>query len=206
MLSGTTSGEGQEESEVLFEDDYTKEEINEESEEVESEEGGEDIQRSQIFEIFNKLFTARVGVGQEEDGKKDLSGESTEIEESKEDVKEVDGAPEATLDSEKEGGVYRKTVQKGEGLTHVARRAVNDYINENDLNLSAEQRIYMEDYIQKGISPENSAEREGRWLEVGEVVEVSEDIIEEALEEALQLTPQEIENLHQYTPFVYFSS
>ncbi len=102
---------------------------------------------------------------------------------------------------------YTKVVQKGEGLTHIARRVISDYLVENEVEISAEQRIYMEDYIQRRISlNEEDGERIDRWLEVGEEVEVSSELVEEALQKALQLTPQEIENLHPYTLFVYFSS
>ncbi len=95
---------------------------------------------------------------------------------------------------------YTMTAQKGEGLTHLARRALTSYMEEEDIELSPEERIYMEDYIQKNLQ----VERGGDSLEVEEEVEISIELLEEALEEVEQLTPSEIQNLTQYTAFVSF--
>ncbi len=95
---------------------------------------------------------------------------------------------------------YTMTAQKGEGLTHLARRAITSYMEEENIELSPEERIYMEDYIQKNLQ----AERGGDSLEVEEEVEISIELLEEALEEVGQLSPSEIQNLTQYTAFVSF--
>ncbi len=129
-------------------------------------------------------------------------------------TKKIIGRSEGSVIAEEEtvsvavrsGQAYKRVVQGGEGLTHIAREAIKEYLTESSINLSAEEKVYMEDYIQRRIPLENEEERFDRWLEVGEEIEVSTELIEEALEKAFELTPQEIENLQLYALLVYFSS
>ena len=97
--------------------------------------------------------------------------------------------------------VYREVAEKGDGLTHLARRATTSYIEDENINLSSEERIYVEDYVQKRLAPEKTGLRH---LEIGEEVEVSTELIEEAIVQAEMLTTQQIENLSQYTALVSF--
>ncbi len=105
---------------------------------------------------------------------------------------------------EEEKTSYIKVVRKGEGLTHIARRAVADYIKDKELDLSPEEKVYMEDYIQRRVPLEE--DRENRWLFVGEEIEVSINLIEEALQETEHLTSYEVNNLSNYALLVSFSS
>jgi hypothetical protein len=43
---------------------------------------------------------------------------------------------------------------------------------------------------------------EGGWLELGETLEFSEDLIKEALEKANELSPEQLRNLEQYSQLV----
>jgi hypothetical protein len=97
--------------------------------------------------------------------------------------------------------VYREVAEKGDGLTHLARRATTSYIEDENINLSSEERIYVEDHVQKRLAPEKTGLRH---LEIGEEVEVSTELIEEAIAQAEMLTTQQIENLSQYTALVSF--
>ncbi len=97
--------------------------------------------------------------------------------------------------------VYKEKAEKGDGLTHLARRALTSYTEEEDLHLSSEERIYIEDYVQKRLAPEKTGLRH---LEVGEEVEISVDLIEEALQSVKQLNPTQIQNLSQYSAMVSF--
>ena len=97
--------------------------------------------------------------------------------------------------------VYREVAEKGDGLTHLARRATTSYIEDENINLSSEERIYVEDYVQKRLAPEKIGLRH---LEIGEEVEVPTELIEEAIVQAEMLTTQQIENLSQYTALVSF--
>jgi len=96
---------------------------------------------------------------------------------------------------------YRKTAKKGDGLTHLAREALTSYMEEEGLDLSDEERVYIEDYVQKRLSPEKS---EPRFLDIGEEVEISVELIEEGITQAEELTPEQTENLQQYSAQVVF--
>ncbi len=103
------------------------------------------------------------------------------------------------LPAEKED--YRETARDGDGLTHLARRALTSHIEEEGLDLSKEERIYIEDYIQKRLSPEKTGLR---FLEIGEEVEISRELIEDGVAKAQTLTPAQIDNLSQYANQVSF--
>ncbi|MDP3057295.1 MAG: hypothetical protein Q8N37_02105 [bacterium] len=83
---------------------------------------------------------------------------------------------------------------KSEGVTHLARRAVKEYLGSTQENLSAEQKIYAEDYLKKKIG--------SKVLAVGEKVEFSNDLIKQGIEKAKGLNQKQIENLSKYVPLV----
>ncbi len=87
---------------------------------------------------------------------------------------------------------YKMETQVGEGLTHLARRALKEYLEED--SLSVEEKIFAEDYIQK--------KKGSQLLEVGEIVEIEIDLIKEAIDEAKSLTESELNNLKQYSMLV----
>jgi hypothetical protein len=97
--------------------------------------------------------------------------------------------------------VYKEVARRGDGLTHLARRATTSYMEDENINLSHEERIYIEDYVQKRLAPEKTGLRH---LEIGEEIEVPIELIEEAIAQAELLTTQQIENLSQYTALVSF--
>jgi len=90
-------------------------------------------------------------------------------------------------------GAYDQTAQSGDGVTHLARRAVKDYLDKTGqgADLTAEHKVYVEDYIQKRTGEQ--------WLGLGEKVSFSEDLIKEAVESSWQLTDEQLENLAQYS-------
>ncbi len=96
---------------------------------------------------------------------------------------------------------YTQTAQRGDGLTHLARRAITSYMEEEGVDLSKEERVYVEDYVQKRLAPEKTGLR---FLEVGEEIEISLDLIEEGVREAQTLTPYQISNLSYYASLVSF--
>jgi hypothetical protein len=102
---------------------------------------------------------------------------------------ETDALPE--VDRTDQG--YVETATQGDGLTHLARRATTRFLNENtvDYEITNEHRIYIEDYIQKRLG--------SRPLALGEQQTISFDLIQEAVAAAGQLTPQQLNNLTQYT-------
>ncbi|MBC7074336.1 hypothetical protein H5T58_03105 [Candidatus Parcubacteria bacterium] len=88
---------------------------------------------------------------------------------------------------------YEEIAQKGEGITHLARRALKRFLEEKGnalgIKLSPGQKLYVEDYLQKKIG--------GYWLFLGEKISFSEQLIKEAIDHALSLTPIQIEHLNQ---------
>ena len=97
---------------------------------------------------------------------------------------------------EKGSKTYKEKAEKGEGLTHLARRALKNYLQDfpQNPNLSPEHKIYIEDYLalQKGY----------RWLNLGEEIEFTKEEIEGAIQKALQLTPEQLHNLSQFVQLV----
>ena len=99
--------------------------------------------------------------------------------------------------SPSQGKVYKEVAEYGEGITHLARKALQEYLNEHsNINLTPEHKIYIEDYIQNHIGE--------RWLSLGEEIEISENLIVEAINKSQQLSPKQLENLKQYSALVSF--
>jgi len=84
-----------------------------------------------------------------------------------------------------------KTANPGNGITHLARYALKDYTVATGKSLSAEQKVYAEDYVQNRIGEET--------LTIGQKLSFSTDLLREAVEQAEQLEQWQIENLKQYT-------
>lgn len=92
---------------------------------------------------------------------------------------------------------YKEVAEYGEGITHLARKALKEYLNEHsNINLTPEHKIYIEDYIQNHIGD--------RWLSLGEEIEISENLIAEAINKSQQLSPDQLKNLKQYSALVSF--
>lgn len=91
---------------------------------------------------------------------------------------------------------YEQEARPGEGITHLARRALKEYLVEKGqgLNLTPEHKIYIEDYLQNKTGD--------FWLKVGQKLTFSEELIKEAIEHAQQLTPEQLQNLTQYSQLV----
>lgn len=90
-------------------------------------------------------------------------------------------------------GSFIETAQRGDGLTHLARRATADYLEKNaDSSVTAEHKVYVEDYLRKKIAHEGG-------VHVGTSVEFSKDLIREAIDASKNLTPTQLENLKQYS-------
>lgn len=81
--------------------------------------------------------------------------------------------------------------QYGEGITHLARYALADYLADSKKTLSAEQKVYAEDYVQNKTGLE--------MLEIGQKLTFSKDLLGDAVDKAEALESWQIENLTQYT-------
>ena len=93
-------------------------------------------------------------------------------------------------------GTYLETAQNGEGITHLARRALSQYLQEKpqDFDVTPEHKIYIEDYLAKSMGD--------RWLNLGENIEFSETLLKEAIGKAKDLTPEQLQNLTQFSQLV----
>lgn len=93
--------------------------------------------------------------------------------------------------------IYEESAGKGEGITHLARRAMNKHLKESggrNENLTNEHKVYIEDYLQN--------KRGEKWLELGEKISFSSEEIEEAIQKSLTLSQSQLENLRQFTSFL----
>jgi len=97
-------------------------------------------------------------------------------------------------ESRKEGHMIIEKANPGEGVTHLARRALKNYLEDNPQELTNEHKVYIEDYLKDktGSNP----------LEIGEEVSFSEGLVKEAIDASLQLTPDQLKNLEQYSALV----
>jgi hypothetical protein len=98
----------------------------------------------------------------------------------------------APIVSQETENSFIETAVKGEGATHLARRALANYLEKNpDSSLTPEHKIYVEDYLRK------KAGKTG--IKVGTSVEFSKDMITEAIAKSKTLNDRQLQNLHKYS-------
>ncbi len=87
---------------------------------------------------------------------------------------------------------FIEVAAKGEGRTHLARRALANYLEKNaDSSLTPEHKIYIEDYLRKKAAGKGS-------LRVGSSVEFSKSLIQDAISKSKNLNQNQLKNLHKY--------
>lgn len=96
--------------------------------------------------------------------------------------------------SQSAGRSYTQTAQKGQGVTHLARQALQSYLAtaKPQITLSREHKIYIEDYLK------DQKVGEIRHLDPGQQVAFSADAIQQGIELSQKLTPAQLQNLTQY--------
>lgn len=135
--------------------------------------------------------TAQVtGEGNAEQGQEQASGQE---------AANTQGAQTATVSVQGEvrGNEIVESAQKGQGVTHLARKALGLYLTQVDSSekLSNEQKIYIEDYLK---------DKTGRQpLRVGESKSFSKDLIKEAIGASKQLNEKQLQNLKKYSKLVF---
>lgn len=93
--------------------------------------------------------------------------------------------------SQETDGSFVETAAHGDSMTKLARRALANYLEKNpDSALTAEHKIYIEDYLRKNV-PKKS-------IHVGTSVEFSKDLINGAISKAKTLNDNQLNNLHKY--------
>jgi len=104
--------------------------------------------------------------------------------------------PAAPATSKETEGSFVETAGKSNGVTHLARTALANYLEKNpDSQLTAEHKIYIEDYLRKKVG------FTGRVF-VGTSVEFSKNLIQEAIGKSKQLNDKQLKNLHKYAVMV----
>ncbi len=102
--------------------------------------------------------------------------------------------PEEVTD---QGEAIKVKAGAGDGITHLARYALREYLKENPQELTNEHKIYIEDYLKDQIG--------SRPLKVGEELSFSKSSIEQAINAANQLTDQQLKNLEKYSAQVVWN-
>lgn len=86
---------------------------------------------------------------------------------------------------------FQETATKGDSTTKLARRALANYLEKNpDSTLTAQHKIYIEDYLRRQV-------KNGR-LKIGETREFSKDAIAKAIEKSKGLNERQLKNLEKY--------
>jgi len=94
--------------------------------------------------------------------------------------------------SKETGSSFVETAQRGDSTTKLARRALANYLEKTpDMSLTAEHKIYIEDYLRRQV-------KDGR-LKVGESREFSKNSIAQAIEKSKTLTEGQLKNLEKYS-------
>lgn len=87
---------------------------------------------------------------------------------------------------------FVETATTGDGVTHLARRALANSLEKNpDTTLTGAHKVYIEDYMQKNVGHSGP-------LYVGDTVEFSKTLINEAIASAHTLSDAQLQNLQPY--------
>lgn len=93
---------------------------------------------------------------------------------------------------------FIEVAQRGDGTTHLARKALANYLEKNpDSSLTNEHKIYIEDYLRKNIPQKGH-------LAIGSSVEFSKDLIKQAIDSSKNLNAGQLKNLQKYSANVNF--
>ena len=101
-----------------------------------------------------------------------------------------------TFDIQEQPTGFNLTATAGEGITHLARRALRHYVDTHTVSakITNEHAIYIEDYLQN---------RTGSYeLQLGEQISFSFDLLEEGINMSQNLSSSQLNNLEQYSQLV----
>lgn len=128
----------------------------------------------------------------------EVSTAPTEDSKSEESPKEEPIKPETTsMETSKEtSDAFVAVAVKGNGMTHLARRALADYLAKNpDSQLTPAHKIYIEDALRKSVSHTGG-------VHVGTEVSFSKDLIQNTIGQSKTLSEQQLNNLQKYVVLV----
>lgn len=88
---------------------------------------------------------------------------------------------------------FVEQAERGNGATHLARRALAHYLEKNpDSSLTAEQKVYIEDYLRKNVSFRGAVTTDTS-------VEFSKALISQGIEKSKTLNDRQLQNLKKYS-------
>lgn len=88
---------------------------------------------------------------------------------------------------------FVEQAERGNGTTHLARRALAHSLEKNpDSSLSAEHKIYIEDYLRKNVAHQGG-------VQPGTSIEFSKTLISQAIEKSKTLNDKQLQNLKKYS-------
>lgn len=97
-----------------------------------------------------------------------------------------------TNTAESSGEGYKVVAEKGEGIAHLARKALEKYLSENsDSEVTALHKIYIEDYLQNRIGSQG--------IEIGHTENISKASIQDAIAASKKLSQNSLDNLKKYS-------
>ncbi len=102
----------------------------------------------------------------------------------------------ATTTSKETEGSFVETAGRGDGVTHLARKALANYLEKNpDSTLTPEHKIYIEDYLRKHVGYKGG-------VRVGTSIEFEKDLVRQAIDQSKKLNDNQLRNLHKYAVLV----
>ena len=129
---------------------------------------------------------------EESEDQEEASQEPTVMEKKQIEEAQPEDRASSTATSQETEESFIETAGRGDGLTHLGRRALSNYLEKNpDSSLTAEHKIYIEDYLRKNVSYE-------KGVNVGSSVEFSKKLVEEAIQKSKSLNERQLQNLTQY--------
>lgn len=88
---------------------------------------------------------------------------------------------------------FVEQAENGNGTTHLARRALAHYLEKNpDSSLTAEHKVYIEDYLRKNISYQGTVTNKTS-------IDFSKDLIRQAIDTSKTLNDYQLQNLKKYS-------
>lgn len=88
---------------------------------------------------------------------------------------------------------FIEQAERGNGSTHLARRALAHYLEKNaDSSLTAEHKVYIEDYLRKNVTLQGTVTTKTS-------IEFSKDLIKQGIEKSKTLNTSQLQNLEKYS-------
>ena len=101
-----------------------------------------------------------------------------------------DGSKTAELETDLESEIIEKIAQPRQGLTHLARAALSEYLNSKGFDLSPEQKLFAETYLVTKLN--------NRLVHAGDTVTFRINDLTETIERAQTLTDYQLQEWGKY--------